>query len=94
MNEYYNVLLKEQEAQYDLMTAGVIVKATELVNAAQRAVDKDEFTLKHVCDMTDKLDTMLVSISKVKRDIDYTSSKIKELENSNNQPQAILAQEE
>ncbi len=82
MNEYYNVLLKEQEAQYDLMAMGVVVKATELVNAAQRAVDKDEFTLKHVCDMTDKLDAMLASVAKVKRDIEYTSSKINELENS------------
>lgn len=85
MNEYYNVLLKEQEAQYDLMTAGVVVKATELVNAAQRAVDKDELTLKHICDMTDKLDAILASVARVKRDIDYTSNKIKELENSDSQ---------
>ena len=82
MKEYYEILLKEQENQYDLMCEGVIVKATELVNTATRAADKDEFTLEHICNMTDKLDTMLASVTKIKRDIDYTTSKLNECENS------------
>lgn len=80
MKEYYEVLLKEQNTQYDLMSVGTIVKATELVNAATRAADKDTLTLQDVCDMTDKLDTMLASIAKLKKDIDFTVNKLAEFD--------------
>lgn len=82
MEEYYNVLLKEQETQYDLMTAGVLVKASEWVTDAHLAAENGMLTLQAVCDMTDKLEAILASVAKLKKDINYTMSKIDEYKNS------------
>ncbi len=70
---FYEELLKNQEANYELMCDGVVSNAKETF---QRALLTDPLTLEEVCHVTDKLDHMLSILKRNKDDIDFTKRKV------------------
>ncbi len=79
--KYYSDLLKRQQAEYDLMTAGVVGNASDSFKEALNAEKK--LTLEMVCKITDTLNANLGTLARAKDMIDFSTSqlnKIKEVE--------------